>query len=56
MTYLEVLNKILSMTQEQRLQNFELYEEFGMYGVEPIGRTITDVIVNGNGEVKALVN
>lgn len=56
MTYLEVLNKLLSLTPEQRLQTFELYEECGMYGVEPINRIITDVIVNGNGEVKAMVN
>jgi hypothetical protein len=56
MTYLDALNRILSMTPEERLQEFELYENCGMFGVESINKVVTEIRVNGNGVVKALVD
>jgi hypothetical protein len=39
MTYLDMLNEILSMNPEQRLQEVKLYEDCGMFGDEPMGKS-----------------
>jgi hypothetical protein len=48
MTYLDMLNEILSMTPKQRLQEVKLYEDFGMFGDEPTGKVLSEVKVKSD--------
>ena len=54
MTYLDLLNEILSMTPEQRKQTVELHENCGMFGDEPTGKVLSEVKVKSD-EIVAIV-
>jgi len=54
MTYLDMLNEILAMNPEQRLQEVKLYENCGMFGDEPMGKVLSKVKVKSD-EIVAIV-
>lgn len=54
MTYLDMLNEILSMNPEQRLQEVKLYEDCEMFGYDPMGKILSEVKVKSN-EIVAIV-
>jgi hypothetical protein len=55
MTYLDLLNEVLAMTPDERKQQVNLYEDFGMSGFERMYKVVVKLQKNRNGEIQAVV-
>ena len=54
MTYLDILNEILAMTPEERNQQVNLYENYGMQGYEKMNKAVSELRKNWDGEIQAV--